>query len=565
MMIFFITVFIILGKYQILLNQRNIKEIKIIIILIFYLICLVLSFSTIFYDFDEILMSAWHHWSAYIGPAQLIKAGGRVFYDFPAQYGLGPTALIALSCHWDCWTGMYFIVGGMNFLYSIVIGSIVLHLLGKDCGLEKVIVALICVLVACFLYTAYPPSLIITSVAPSVGGLRFLPCTLILAYLIYISDKDWHWTNKFLGHILWSVGLLWSPESAYQVTFVWCTYYIWRNCFTNKNIINRYQLLLIAIKNIIYLIIFCVSFLFILVIIYHHFYSVYPSTFGVFAYVLNPPGSLPINFSGALQFFVAIFIVSYLWMFKLLYTNGDQIDLNCGIPVLLTLYATSSYYIGRSYENNLLNLMPFILIMLFLIYKSKDSIICNLIGKTGISCIVSLIFSFGWTPYWKAINFNFKILTTDLDMIKSKFTFQSDTNLKLSLNENSNFVSRSKYLDIQKASDYIWNNYNESMTLLSPPWVLISKNAYPWMSMHFPANFGFMPSEMKKIFLERSMCLFNLPGWVLINKDKTDESEKYAQEWLKDINNVYDQDVTLNFGTFAAIRYTPGKRKFNCD
>ena len=32
------------------------------------------------------------------------------------------------------------------------------------------------------------------------------------------------------AHLLWAFGVLWSPESAFYVTFVWWPYYLWLRC-----------------------------------------------------------------------------------------------------------------------------------------------------------------------------------------------------------------------------------------------------------------------------------------------------------------------------------------------
>lgn len=70
-----------------------------------------LSFSTeILVSNQELIKTLWHHWGAYISPAELLLSGAIIFHDFPVQYGLGPTLLIASSCGHDCWQGMYYIV-----------------------------------------------------------------------------------------------------------------------------------------------------------------------------------------------------------------------------------------------------------------------------------------------------------------------------------------------------------------------------------------------------------------------------------------------------------------------
>ena len=51
---------------------------------VFALVAVALSFTTTPLN-DQTLLVAWHHWSAYIGPSELLLAGARIFVDFPAQ------------------------------------------------------------------------------------------------------------------------------------------------------------------------------------------------------------------------------------------------------------------------------------------------------------------------------------------------------------------------------------------------------------------------------------------------------------------------------------------------
>lgn len=221
----YLIVFLALGEYSFFRTNNNKKLIRSLMILIFIIASALLSFSTALYSLDEIRMSGWHHWSAFIGPAELMMMGGRIFFDFPAQYGLGPTSLIAFVCQWNCWSGMYFIVGTMNFFYSIIVALIILRFLRKDGSLIEIAIGLSSTLIACFFYTAYPPALMVSSMAPSVGGLRFLPCVLMLAFIVCQSGKKWGLLNKSIGVGLWALGFFWSPEAAFQTTFLWGSFF----------------------------------------------------------------------------------------------------------------------------------------------------------------------------------------------------------------------------------------------------------------------------------------------------------------------------------------------------
>lgn len=58
------------------------------------LIALFFSFSPGIVSEDGGLLTLWHHWGAYIGPAEAMLSGVAILRDIPLQYGLGPTLLI---------------------------------------------------------------------------------------------------------------------------------------------------------------------------------------------------------------------------------------------------------------------------------------------------------------------------------------------------------------------------------------------------------------------------------------------------------------------------------------
>ena len=48
--------------------------------------------------------TVWHHWSVYVGAAEAFLGGAIPFQDYPVQYGMGPTLLVAGLCRGECWT-----------------------------------------------------------------------------------------------------------------------------------------------------------------------------------------------------------------------------------------------------------------------------------------------------------------------------------------------------------------------------------------------------------------------------------------------------------------------------
>lgn len=190
-------------------------------IIVYTLLAAVLSFSTgVFTDSNaSAFLTLWHHWGAYVGPSELLLTGATIFHDFPVQYGLGPTALIANICANDCWKGMYFLAGSTTLAYSVLIAVLALAL-SRNRWPERLAVLALC-LATCFFWTAYPPSVASPLLCPSTTGLRFLPAVLLITYLFFAKQIEHSEPRMLIPQGLWVPGALWSPESGFYVTFVW--------------------------------------------------------------------------------------------------------------------------------------------------------------------------------------------------------------------------------------------------------------------------------------------------------------------------------------------------------
>ena len=201
-----------------------------LLVVVAILISLLLSFSTGIMQQPSAMLTSWHHWGAFIGPSEMMLSGARIFYDFPAQYGFGPTSLIAMSCGDNCWLGMYFVVATTTLLFSLAILYVVATTNVRRLGTYAVL--LVVTVLVCFFWDAYPPFVSSPRVAPSVSGLRFLPAIAMVAVLIWIDRTPRlapFWVP--LGHALYALGSLWYfTKSLFFVGYVWWPYFLWRQC-----------------------------------------------------------------------------------------------------------------------------------------------------------------------------------------------------------------------------------------------------------------------------------------------------------------------------------------------
>jgi hypothetical protein len=523
-------------------------------LIVFGALSLFFSFSTGLLGLDEILFTTWHHWGAYVGPAELMWAGARIFYDSPAQYGLGPTSLIALSCSVDCWKGMYYIVGIANVLYAAVIAFAALRLLGRDRTVGMAIVALAATFAACFLYSAYPPSPATPSISPSTGGLRFLPCAILVAYLVAGAEKPWTSRQRAAGHLIWAFGFLWAPESAFHVTFVWWPYYLWRSIDDGQSGLRGLGAVLTHAARLAGILAAAVA---LFVGIYYALFRVFPTVEGVFAYILYPPGPVPFELSGAFLYFGGVVLLTAASIIALSRSNESPVFQRRAVLVLLALYAVASYYLGRSIDNNLLNIMPFVLLALLVVASPPWRPQFSALGATAVSSLIALTLSFGWTVWWGPALVQGHALEVDPSRVRKAFDMaNSETTAALDRRESGrNPLVHSA--DIQRAAAHIWATYHEPVTLMAPPLVLMTAFAAPWNAVHAPEDFISIPSTSRRTFLARSMRRFNRAGWAIVQEGTPDIVAAGGRELAEDFDAVYTRDISLNFGSYTAIRYLP--------
>ena len=499
----------------------------------FFLILLSIYASFFTAGLEILLPFAWHHWSAYIASAELLLSGAMPFIDFPMQYGLGPSLIIASVCHANCWEGMYWIVAIFTLLFFIAMAAMSLSFAAPG-RYRWFITALIC-FIACFFWTAFPPSFGSVLATPSVSGLRFLPAAFLTLYLFYFSSKQDSTQFNIGAHALWIVGALWSPESLFYVTFIWWPFYLFLQQGKENSIahflLNCLRLAFVAGMTIL-----------IFLGIYWIIFARLPSVYGYFAYAINPPGPLPINPFGAIWFFITVFFVGSFTLWQLWKKVGGSIEFRRGYLVLLLLYATFSYFLGRSHDNNILNLMPFMALVLFFVIEQAKILLVKQIGVVLVASTIGWLSAYGWSV-WDQVLQSRSLLQLDPLL----FSASRPSAEEIKKNPLPGFSG-----DAQKALLFINTEYREPATVLDN--ALSLQPASPnqvWSAIHDPANYVYIPSVQRRQFLKNTQNTLQKPGWLIISKDFL------ANDWLVDFDRVYKRTNTVDFETYYAIRFEP--------
>ncbi|MBB1598190.1 hypothetical protein [Achromobacter sp. UMC46] len=505
----------------------------------------VFSFSAGILQADSSLLTLWHHWGAYIGPAELMLAGAKLFHDIPLQYGFGPTSLLAASCRNDCWSAMYVITGITTLLWTLAIAAMAL-LVSSPRAIARVIVLALC-LTACFFWTAYPPATASPLVTPSVAGLRFLPATLLALYLCLTSNIERSRGRLVVGHLLWAVGALWSPESAFYVTLVWWPYYL----FVRRASGSFGVRLGAAIRNALVLAIIAVALATLFYSALRLIYGEGPTLYGYLAYAINPPGPLPIDPHGNVWYFVVAIAIAAATLALSWKAVGDTMSFRRGLVLLLLAYGSFTYFLGRSHENNILNILPLLLLaLLYVVQAAKQVNLAHMAAILGAS-LLAWTPLFGWND-WQSNLGKGRLFDFGPSALLPAVTF-SNPQTQDKLRARLAGATVGDPADAGRAIQTIKAESGDAITVLdsamnmngvSPP--------SAWSAIHGPANFGFIPSERRREFLAALAKTLRRSGWLVMDKRYPER-----EQWLADYDSAYRRDKALDFGSYIAIHYVP--------
>lgn len=506
-------------------------------------------FSTGLYDNDWIRWLAWHHWGAYIGPAELALRGVPVLHDVPLQYGAGPTAIVALACGSNCWQGMYFLSGGMALLYGLLLTFVALRIAGSWRMSGQMALVVVTVFLSTMVWTAYPANLGSPALTPSVAGLRFLPVVILLMALVRHADKPHRDVPAAVLHLLWLVGVLWSPESAFQTTLVWWPYHVWMSTRIGPTSASRLRLFLLANARLCaWLAAGVVAF----IACYWLAYRMLPRWDAYLAYVEYPPGAIPVKPFGAIWFFGSVLAVGVLGLrARLRDPILDRRTQNL-VVVLLATYGASSYFLGRSHDNNLLNISVFFVLVLLAVRALPQYRLLRVAACGMLACLVAYPVLGNWGT-WGSILKDGAFAKFHPGSTVASFSYVHPDGMKATETMMMGSPSAAVFAeDAARGMRTIYAQFHEPVVVLDPS--LSPEGGVagsPWSAFNGPENYAYLPSPVRRRFLAAVAARLQATGWVLVKRDYPSE------DWIADLDAEYRRDRTLDFGTYYAIRYIP--------
>ena len=498
----------------------------------------------------------WHHWGAYVAPVQALLAGGIPFHDFPVQYGMGPTMLIAALGHNDPWLGLYLATAFVNILYILALvycAWLVLY----DAPRGMAIIVFIALIWALILWAGSPLDEIGPVVTPSSSGMRFLPLVLLVMVILYREHKGND--NLIMGYSVWLFSLAWSPEAGIYATIVWFPYIALRAA-QRHGANTPLQVALIIIRGVAVAGSAFVAGMAALVVLFWFIFGQWPELAGFLTYILNPPGMMSPNLLGPVWLALAVMLAAVVAM-----TRANEQHRRTGMVCLLEFGAVSSYYIGRSHDNNILNLFQFLVLVLAFSVTVPLTRLLEGFVRIVLVGLVAFPAAFGFDSL-QFTAANGQLIKNGLASLLDNLNFRNSVSLTLAENFIDHYNVRYKteihhapFADLGAALAWLDENH-QGMPLVVNILKILPRmeEGVAWTGVNNKANFDPLPPDAVLKFILNGAKTYHRSGWVVVdNIYYKDWIGKYPQDVLGLFQTSYNITQERMFGAYTAYKLEP--------
>ena len=484
----------------------------------------------------------WHHWSVYVGAAEALLGGAIPFRDYPVQYGMGPALLLAGLCREECWTGTYMAITAANLLYLLAMAGCVV-LLTRKLPTGIALVALAAMGCAILMWTGYPADYWGPNTTPSVDGMRFFPFAALLFFILLAEERGIRLDAA--GHALWFLGLVWSPEAAFYATVVWWPYLALRRAEAT-GASSATSVSVAAMRGAVVALAATTAGFAALAIVFRIVYHDWPSIAGFTTYVRNPPGILPANPTGPI--WLALAAAALVAIAQL---RADARGIRAGFVCLMGLLAVGSYYLGRSHDNNVLNLLPFVVLALTAALAIGLKDIGSGFAQIALAGVVAYVATFGFESWSIAARSGQAGNIGPGRFIDEMRLAGPDS---LALLDESLAHSPSPHApaaDAAAALEWLRANGEGSPVWVSPSMFLpLGVPGPAWTGMNDVGTFNLLPPDEVERFIRNSAQDLRRPGWLLVDRSAT-------SPWPKDFFEAYSVSEERSFGGYTAYHLIP--------
>jgi hypothetical protein len=499
-----------------------------------------------FYPIDLSVFPIYHHWSFYIGSAQLVRGGGVLLWNVPSQYGFLSILLLAYLPMRSLWSALYLLNGIANLVMALCfvgMGWLILRAF-----LQRVAVSLL-VICAMFLRSGLAAIYVGTNYYPSTGGYRFLWLALVMFIFLWGTHrygvKGFPRSLLYLSSVLWVVSVLWSAESMFFTSVVFIPGFLFITLAQEDGAHRRWLRRAIVPAGML------LAAMIVIVGGYQASIGHPPDPYLYFQYLLAYNAGfafLPVAFLGPawILFLVAVSVSTFaLALRRVRFSVVQKFWL---LILALAAFGTASYFMAsRSHPNNIINISLFVCLPLLLLYaltnERMPSHYLNDLFRLVIPVVVLVL------------------VASSLADATALQAYVHPTGLPRSLTPDQPRVEASLQNLIDRAAvmpnDRIILLSDSMYSTVMPPWRFAAdgrsiQDSTPWLPVAPLAQIGLLSSSDRESFLERSGETHRVGGWLIVAR-RTDEPVWLGQY----IDAHYVAVESFQSPDWTATRYAP--------
>jgi hypothetical protein len=220
------------------------------------------------------------------------------------------------------------------------------------------------------------------------------------------------------------------------------------------------------------------------------------------------------------------------------------------IATVLAAYAAFSYFLGRSHDNNILNLAPWIaLLLLSALAMLKGPAARTMASVLAVSFLAWLP-AFGWSDRldsWARAGFGrFGPAIVDQFAMQNP---QTAAAVKRYFEEAGSPIGDTGHLANALSAA---RKTCEGVVVVN--YGALSENAiaFPvWAATHSPANLGSLPSQRRSFYIAKVAMRLRKPGWLVIDQ------RVFNPGMLAEFSQCYESGPSSQFGDYFAFQLSP--------
>ena len=232
-------------------------------------------------------------------------------------------------------------------------------------------------------------------------------------------------------------------------------------------------------------------------------------------------------------------------------SRADPRGQRVGFVCTAALVAVGAYYLGRSHDNNVLNLSPFLVLALLPLLAQPAEGQLSGLARSLMAGLLAWTASFGLAGWGEAARAGQAWRLGPAALLEDMTLATPAAQARLDAWLAPVAPPAGRMADAAAALDWL-RSRNEGPPLLVNPALLQVRGLEgpAWTGMSNLSTYGLLPAPVAERFIRRGALAYRRPGWMLVDR-------AHPGPWLDLFRTAYEVSEQRDFGGFTAYRLVP--------